>query len=799
MLDRKTHTLINTLYESRTPQKISRVLLDPKKWRKVLSLREIRGLNEAYAKFSFAEPMIILESGGKSLDRAKLWEQFLSLEDELIHEAPADDRLAAAAGEEQGEKKKGFLSRAWDTVKKAAKAPLKLVAGTRSLSRMGKAGKARESEFEAMKDAKNEIADLIRAMNGNVDNFEEYPNNKSDKEFQEQTIRTLLLADKMIEDEKDPAVRAAMIDAAKKWISYVLDQKLGDFYKHFKEVSVTLGNHLHEEDEANKKKSALSTRSGESETLKGLKSNLAPMILGALGAAGFAAAGILKAHPDLLGSDSVEVISQGSPSQVEELVTQKLGDLKVTDWSAKGSASQVYEHMFGKKPTSSEDFMKLFKTFDPDGADPSKGAKNFFDAVGISNKGSQNSEYVLDRLTKMNPDKAFDMPGVGQMERMGGRAGVGKIVTGLIVRQLKKKAVSGIMTKVMTGAGISTVGAAATGAALAVGAGGILSALAVKALRIKGMKDSRAAFLDNLIDSVGSKVRDLEAEAPTKIETNIDIDSGKVDVKPSTEEEGGGNADDEDEEAEEKKCSDEEIRAKLTNVLKFVKFKKGGAAAVEKMMRSLSSNTPSSLEDLKTILNKNRVKPLKDATITKFAAAIADCFDFDGEDEEVEETGGSDQSTNTVVNKIVDLVSDDLSKYRTEKEAQSGEGKDNLKLNTQISQDEIRKLVTLLRDNNKLNNSFKNDVVTSVDSITDDETFIKGINASAIEKYKSNDSLKSIDFEKQKLPLYLLANRGALLEVLRLINKHAKLLSESNRPSGKVIFERWQKMAGILT
>ena len=49
------------------------------------------------------------------------------------------------------------------------------------------------------------------------------------------------------------------------------------------------------------------------------------------------------------------------------------------------------------------------------------------------------------------------------------------------------------------------------------------------------------------------------------------------------------------------------------------------------------------------------------------------------------------------------------------------------------------------------------------------------------------------------LPLYLLANRRALLETLKLIYKHAALLNEkTSRNNSTLVIEKWQRLAGLL-
>lgn len=857
MLDKNIHHLLSELYVLDAGAKKTSNIFSRKDLKNVLTLKEIQALNEAYHKFVFAESTVLLESSNS--DRLRLWEKFLVLEDE-----------AASKDEKKGG---GFLSRAFKKVKDAGKAILGIGTKTRSLSQFGgKAGEQRK-EFEEL--LTSSVGEVLKSMNAAVGNFKEYPNMKSNEEFQKMTTAALAKADELISQAQDETIKASMYEAVKKWISYVLDQKLGDYYKHFEEAAIALGELIKEaegegKEDSTEKKSSLGTKSGQSRTLKGLKSNVFPAVLGAVGAVSGIAAGILKAHPDLLGQETIEVVSQGDPAEVEKLVTQKLGPLKITDWTAQGSADQVYQHMFGKKPQSSEDYVNLFKALDPSGkGDAGAGAKNLYDMVGIRQGGENgaplNSDYVLKRLSSMDPKKAFNMPGVGPMERWGGRAGIPKMVSGLVTTTLTTTKVAGAMKTALAAAGMSAAGATALGATAGLAAGGILSAIAVKLLRNKSLKNSRAAWLDSLIDKVGEPQAQAQTAAekdppPVQIDPQkIEIDPGGGTVNPapaltSSPEGGGegggggegtpgGNEDggapgeapsgtpdggeggggEEDEGEEDMTCTPEEMQEKLTAVLSQIKFKgDSGQKIVKKILKDIEGMQFNSLAELETAINAKRTKKLKPATAQAFANALAPCFGFGEEDdegdaeEETETTGaepGAEQSTETgkPVNKlggsdlknIIDDIMKDMDRYLDRDDATM----------RPVSRDQLASLVKYLNDKGKLqyaegdyNTGNDNGEMIDISTIKGgDDKFVGSIPPAykgIIKTWKQSQPEISNEIDSiigdKVLPLYLLANRRALVETLRLIYKHARLLHERKLNSSAVLTERWQRLAGIL-
>lgn len=736
MIDKNAYRLACDIYSSEKSKDKKKILQD-EKWKSVLSIKEIDGLNEAFNKFRFVETMVILESSNKSYSRENLWEQFLMLEDE-----------AASADQDSG-KKPGFLGKAWEKVKKGAKSALKSVAGKRATTQFGSKGAEQRKEFEKL--SSSAAASIIDAMNAAVGDFAKYPNMDSNAEFQKMTNDALKAADELVAEYEYPEVKALMYDAVKKWVSYVLDQKLGDYYKHFEESASTLGMMINEaeNEKEEEKPSALGTKSGESRTIKGLKSNIAPAVLGAVGAAGALAAGILKAHPDLLGQDTIQVVTQGSPEQATEIISQKLGPLKITDWTARGSTDQVYQHLFGSKPTSSEDYVKLFKALDPSGSnDASAGAKNLFDMVGIK-QGNKvlNSDYVLNRLSSMSPDKAFDMPGVGPMERWGGRAGIPKMVIGLVSRQLRSKAVTGAVKTVLAKAGISTAGAAAMGVAGTLAAGGILSAIAIKLLRNKSLKNSRAQFLDSLIDNIG-KVQDAEENKEASDSTTVPADVPSASGETSSSE---------------------------TSL---------GVLSGREMPSGNQGEEPSQ-------------SPGTSPSITG------------GEEKKESGVATSAKLSGSDMRNIIDNVMKDQAEYESKSKSKDSEGKFSYR---SVSRDIVTDLVKYLNGKGKLQyiegDYNDNDEVINKDitAMSSDEDFLRRIPPEyrgIITTWNQSQPAVSNDISRlvgdNKLPLYMLANRRALVETLRLIRKYSSnLLNEKKNNSMHPLNERWQRLAGIM-
>lgn len=522
----QTYLLVGTLYESDRGKIPHRNLISPRKWKDHLTKEEITTINEAWSRFTYAESLLNENmSAGSRIER---WENFLMVEDDKSGEGP---------------KKTGIWGKIKSGIGKGLKWISRKVAGKRSLEKggslfgLGAKSKAQRAEWAKLEQDQKELIDILKAATS-----KDYPNNEDVEEFKSETAKSLSDAEAFIKTHEDPGVRAEMYKALKKWVTYLLDQKIGDHYKHFMENMSLAGALLLLEAE----EEALGTKKGSSESIKGLESTLLPTILKILGGAGLAVtAGILAAYPEILNPTSVKAITTEDTSTIQKAIDAKLPPVVVKERFLNDIVPEYFNglkaqgvELAGDPGNNPKDLVLFFKEIGS--GDEAKGAAEFFKKVNIANPGgSANSNYFLERLMGgKNIDDAAFMPGardlessfdyeygtvganVGAakgsfMERMGGAAGVPVSISGIIAKQLVNKAIKSVVTKMVAGGVLGAAGAATAAAvAGAVGVGGLLSGFAISRLREKSKKDSRAAFLNDLYDQIDQFEKKEEEAAP---------------------------------------------------------------------------------------------------------------------------------------------------------------------------------------------------------------------------------------------------------------------------------------------
>lgn len=522
----QTYLLVGTLYESNRGAIPHRNLISPRKWKDHLTKEEITTINEAWSRFTYAESL--LNENMLSGSRIERWENFLMVEDDNSGEGP---------------KKTGIWGKIKSGIGKGLKWISRKVAGKRSLEKggslfgLGAKSRAQRAEWAKLEQDQKELIDILKAATS-----KDYPNNEDVEEFKSETAKSLNDAEAFIKTHEDPGVRAEMYKALKKWVTYLLDQKIGDHYKHFMENMSLAGALLLLEAE----EEALGTKKGSSESIKGLESTLLPTILKILGGAGLAVtAGILAAYPEILNPTSVKAITTEDTSTIQKAIDAKLPPVVVKERFLNDIVPEYFNglkaqgvELAGDPGNNPKDLVLFFKEIGS--GDEAKGAAAFFKKVNIANPGgSANSNYFLERLMggKSIDDAAF-MPGardlessfdyeygtVGAnlgaakgsfMERMGGAAGVPVSISGIIAKQLVNKAIKSVVTKMVAGGVLGAAGAATAAAvAGAVGVGGLLSGFAISRLREKSKKDSRAAFLNDLYDQIDQFEKKEEEAVP---------------------------------------------------------------------------------------------------------------------------------------------------------------------------------------------------------------------------------------------------------------------------------------------
>ena len=686
----RSYFVLNRLHESSAMEKrISVEFVSPSEWRGVLTPARANRLNEAFSRFLVLESLMSESYDPTRNERYAAWREFLKLE---VKNNPNAHGLLedAAAKPSFKERVKSGFGKAAKFVGDILKAPSRAIAGTRSISRMGKVGKQREEEFKELSEK-----DLIKNLNAAVS--KDFPNNRKLEDFQADVVKVTSTADDYMKGlGEDKEALAGAYEIFNKWLSYQLDQKMGDHYKHFMEnfnykLPMLLEAEEKPEEKPEEKKGdekkggGLAGKKGESESLKGLKSNVLPAVLGVLGTiGGFAASYILSANPDLFNPEMVKAIESENVEMIQKQIeaAPSVGDVNISAISARESIAQYATGLKGPEPKSAKDFLSIFSA--KGNGDPYAGAKSLFGEIDIKNPGASNSDYVVKRLTQgMDPKKAFFSTGAhnNELERFGGMANRVKKISGASLaraaaRQLIMKPVKTKVITMVAGAGAKTGLASAAAGLGSAAVAGILSALAVKALRVKGLKSSRAQVLNDLYREIGTYTEPEAAPVqpstpPTTTPTPGGGEGGGGGGEPPTTtptpgggEGGGGGSgeppttdpstpapttgtEEEIGDEDEMKCSPDVIKAK---VLEFLKSRKGikadkHQAVADKIAAAMSTPDfqPKTVEDIEaSIKGISGLKKLKAATVSGLANSVKDCF-FEGGEEDIEdeEEGGT--------------------------------------------------------------------------------------------------------------------------------------------------------------
>jgi hypothetical protein len=476
-------------------------------------------INEAYDKFCALESLMSESYSPTHVERVVAFEKFLALEDA-----------------KEGRDSKRSLTEIWGALKKAGKWISKKIAGKRSLEKggslfgWGKKSKAQRAENTRMTGdaALPEEKAVMAAIKSNIDE-DEYPNMDSKDEFIDQTNAVTKAIDDLVARDKDNA--EIYVKTFNKWLSYILDQKIGDHYKHFMEYKKSRLPLLAEKKEEDEE-GGLGTKAGSSESVKGLKSELLPKILKVLGGIGMAVAGgVLAAHPDILTMDFLHGIDVENTDLVRRAADRippiTLRSRFVKDCITEYVGAATRGRVTLSTATDYKNFLEHF----------AGGPAAFFRAIGVDDA-SANSDYIMQRLSSgMNPEEAFKIGKkvaagaklsatsdvvnpwsssggmVKGMERMGGAIGRPVSLAGVLLPMVGNRAVHTITTQFIgtgvAGATTAIVGGAAAGA---LGLGALLSGIAVKALRkssLDGKDASRASYLNSIYKQAKSAEENL--------------------------------------------------------------------------------------------------------------------------------------------------------------------------------------------------------------------------------------------------------------------------------------------------
>jgi len=407
---------------------------------------------------------------------------------------------------------------------------------------------AREKIQQAMDNASNKAIKQLDSLLRET--YPKFPNMETQEDWVAALLNIGAVYDSLVESSEkwnaeDPTKEGALdcksanvlIKLLRDYTRHQLDYELADIYKHFKEsVDNKNGNFLNEQERGTLKHGAdsaedfmaRSKRGGkdiayskrgkmagreetESTTIAGLKSNLLPLLLAAGGAASIAGG-------TLFGSDWFQSMfkTAGSPPEFAKEVTKHMQDtgLFKPDSVTNHVGQIVQDQPYGPDATL-DDLMNGINQFQSaDGSvqgldavsqlastgDASAFTETFNAAITAADGSSIPGSTPLQNIFGMtqgglNPELVTQAGGPGMHTNLQIQIPIkiAKIITKSVV---KKAAVTG---------GISAAGGmfAAAGPLLStLGIGLVASAAAVKLVRIKGMKSSRAQMLNDLLQEM---------------------------------------------------------------------------------------------------------------------------------------------------------------------------------------------------------------------------------------------------------------------------------------------------------
>ena len=267
-----------------------------------------------------------------------------------------------------------------------------------------------------------------------------------------------------------------IIDDLNNYARYILDYKLSDVYKHFREEQEKDGILL--EKGADDEGGTFGGAAGKSTTIKGLKSRLAPAIL-ALGGATAALGSVLLQQPWFVnlvtggGAGAPKTISKVLDVQSGEGPTQMLGRIlhgNGSHYNPNVPLGDMLKDMSanGVKPS---DLAKL-------GANPTKWLSNWNSITGAPGAAGKTMAQVFGAAPKQGLLWHPTLKGAGIK--------VSKAVAGSAAGGVSAATLGAVATQLLAPLGISLA----------------LSAGAVMFLRKKGEKSSRAQLLQALLDEM---------------------------------------------------------------------------------------------------------------------------------------------------------------------------------------------------------------------------------------------------------------------------------------------------------
>lgn len=522
-----------------TPNRSVRRVFKQQEWRGILTPRECAVLDECFDRFQQQAFMLYERFDASSTTNAiRHFDHFVRLESDPLIEG------------------------IWDKVKKFGR---KVGRAFRSAN-LEKGGKLIRDKDVKAKDAEGQSiatnTEVGKAAMGALGKSAKYfPNNDDFEEFKEDLEKAVTAAFEVMKKAKDEATVAEHMKHLKKWIVYLMDYKLGDYYKHFKggskkkeekgkqeesldriltrkSLSFLLEAESDKKDDKAEKKAELGTTKAESGSWQGLLSNALPLALLSVGlpAAGFG----VKMFTDALSAvGPIEKVNNDVVEKVWETVQdkKKMIEFDFSEGLDKGINKAMKANGFD--PTKPES-VKAFYDF-LDNGEQGSFSKNFAKFAGRTGNGAEDLMKYMDEQARekgMNPlNMGFSkgtLPGFHGKDFTGG-AGVRDSVLaipnkhfsmeGSISKRVAGQVVKQVVSYIQKGGVDSAL--ALKGAALAgAGVGALISAGVIKWLRVRSKTESRLAILGDLLDKLDERWKSAGAQTPIAVTPSAETNQG---------------------------------------------------------------------------------------------------------------------------------------------------------------------------------------------------------------------------------------------------------------------------------
>jgi len=392
----------------------------------------------------------------------------------------------------------------WDSLKAAAAKLGSLEKGGKVFGRGERDTAAKAQTEKSLDNIEQKAGEASRALISKLRGEfvkQGFPNQKNQFEFADGVYEMEAFYDSILEANKDGKMPAVVANEVIKDLRIIvkrfLDYDLADIYKHFKESK-----------DLSEQEGPIGTDK-DSTTISGLKSNLMPMILAALGGTSLLADVFVKS--DMFKKLATKAVTSKTPVKSLKSTIMKLG------------------------PNDGEGMTQMVARLSGDPLSPSSTMGDFFKAakkIGIT---PGNLESVG---TSLGADPgayagAAKKAGTATLQQVFGQDATffldkGSSATTSVVKTVTKTVAKTAVKSTVVGKIGATVGPFLA----PLGIGLLASAAGVKALRVKGQKSSRAQMLNDLLQKLNlvkdettpdQKLLTQQDQLPAVIDTTTDL------------------------------------------------------------------------------------------------------------------------------------------------------------------------------------------------------------------------------------------------------------------------------------